>query len=102
MPDNSEFTNRFGLLELVISELSTEFQPTIERIRAEIGLSTMSNPQENSSGFERTNTNEFRVVRRDTQEEASVDSSGAPLGDLVLVGPGDAPSNEEGDQPLEA
>lgn len=106
IPNLSGFTSRFGLLELVIRELSAEFQPTIDRIRAEIGLGTMSNPQEVSSGSEGTHTNEFRVVRRDTDEEASVGSSrvfhealrrAVDLGDVR-----DAPSEGGEDQATEA
>ena len=102
IPDFTWFTSRHPFLNRVIKDLSVAFQPAIDRIRAKSGLGTMSSPQEISLSSEKTFSNEFRVVRRDTGEEASVSSSGAPIGSLVPVGAGDVPSDEEGVEPLEA
>lgn len=104
--DLSGFTSKFGLLELVIRKLSVEFQPTIDRIMAEIGLGIMSNPQEVILGTKRTHSDEFMVVRRDTGEEASVGSSGvfpeALRGAVDLGNVRDAPFEGGKDQAAEA
>lgn len=60
----SRFVDRSKLIESVFEDLASLFKPVFDRIRKDKLLGTMENPKHISSNSEKTDSNEFRVVRR--------------------------------------